>query len=163
MELWDAYYQDGTPAGQDLIRGEPIPKGLYHLVSEVIVVHTDGSYLLMQRDRQKPNFLGLYEATADGSALKGESAYEAAIRELWEETGIAADHLQPLCQAVSHDTIYQEFLCVTTCPKDAVALQEGETISYCWLSKEAFLRFVESDRYVPTHRDRIQTYLNDLR
>jgi 8-oxo-dGTP diphosphatase len=48
---------------------------LFHLVSEIIVKHEDGMYLLMQRDWKKPNSPGLYEATAGGSALKGEVTY----------------------------------------------------------------------------------------
>lgn len=47
MELWDAYYADGSHAGRDLIRGEPIPEGLYHLVAEVTLRHADGTFLLM--------------------------------------------------------------------------------------------------------------------
>lgn len=31
-EIWDAYNKDGTLAGFDLIRGEKIPNGIYHLV-----------------------------------------------------------------------------------------------------------------------------------
>ena len=46
MEIWDGYLKDGTPANQDLVRGEPIPNGLYHLVSEILIKHTDGDYLL---------------------------------------------------------------------------------------------------------------------
>ena len=42
MEIWDAYLRDGTKAGVDLVRGEPIPEGLYHLVSDVLVRHRDG-------------------------------------------------------------------------------------------------------------------------
>jgi hypothetical protein len=38
MKIWDAYKEDETLAGCDLIRGEAIPKGLFHLVSEIIVV-----------------------------------------------------------------------------------------------------------------------------
>lgn len=56
MEIWDAYKEDLILAGCDLIRGEAIPKGLFHLVSEIIVKHKDGMYLLMQRDWKKPNF-----------------------------------------------------------------------------------------------------------
>ena len=48
MEIWDGYLKDGTPANQDLVRGEPIPNGLYHLVSEILIRHTDGDYLLMK-------------------------------------------------------------------------------------------------------------------
>lgn len=43
MELWDAYLEDGAPAGCELVRGEAIPAGLYHLVSEVLVQHEDGT------------------------------------------------------------------------------------------------------------------------
>ncbi|MBR6753881.1 MAG: NUDIX domain-containing protein, partial [Clostridia bacterium] len=89
MEIWDAYLQDGTKAGMDLVRGEPVPEGLYHLVSEVLVRHEEGDYLLMQRSFEKPNYPGFWEATAGGSALKGEEALSCAIRETREETGIA--------------------------------------------------------------------------
>lgn len=51
-----------------LVRGEKIPDGLYHLVSEIIVRHIDGTYLLMQRDINK-HYGGWWEATAGGSAL----------------------------------------------------------------------------------------------
>ncbi len=50
MELWDAY--DGNFSkidGMTLVRGNEIPDGVFHLVSEIIVRHSDGTYLLMQR------------------------------------------------------------------------------------------------------------------
>ena len=43
MELWDAYDRNGNKTGEILVRGEPIPEGRYHLVSEVLVRHVDGS------------------------------------------------------------------------------------------------------------------------
>ena len=72
MEIWDGYFENGTLANRALVRGEPIPEGLYHLVSGILVRHTDGDYLLMQRDFAKSNHGAFYEATAGGSALKGE-------------------------------------------------------------------------------------------
>ncbi|MBP3673905.1 MAG: hypothetical protein J6J18_08775 [Oscillospiraceae bacterium] len=75
MEIWDAYLPNGTLAGCNLVRGEPIPEGLRHFVSEILVRHADGEYLLMQRDPRKCNYGGYFESTAGGSALKGEDAY----------------------------------------------------------------------------------------
>ena len=47
MELWDAYDESFNKIdGMTLIRGEEIPDGVFHLVSEIIVKHTDGTYLL---------------------------------------------------------------------------------------------------------------------
>ena len=144
-EIWDAYCADGTLAGQNLVRGEPIPQGLYHLVSEILVRHADGDYLLMQRDPRKPNYGGFFEATAGGSALKGEDAITCAKRELREETGIVTGTLTNIGRFVSHDTIYETFLCVTDCEKESVKLQEGETVSYKWVSETDFIAFVNSD------------------
>lgn len=162
MELWDAYREDGTLAGCNLVRGEVIPGGLFHLVSEIIVRHEDGTFLLMQRDFKKPNFPGLYEASAGGSALNGESPYEAAIRELKEETGVEALKLEQIYRCMSKDTIYYGYLCETNCDKASITLQEGETISYLWLTKEEFLKFVESDKYVQSYKKRMSDYLDTI-
>lgn len=163
METWDAYNEDGTLAGCDLIRGEPIPKGLRHLVCEVLVRHEDGTHLLMRRDFNKQGYPGHYEAAAGGSALKGESAVQGALRELREETGISADKLRPLYREVTDNTIYSGFLCVTDCAKDSVTLQEDETISYLWLDRVAFLQFVDSPEYIPELKKRQAGYLNSLK
>lgn len=58
MELWDAYYPDATKAGVDLIRGQPVPPQYRHAVTEILVVHRDGTILLTQRDFQKPTIAG---------------------------------------------------------------------------------------------------------
>lgn len=145
MELWDAYdkafhkMEDMT-----LIRGENIPDGLFHLVCDIIVRHTDGSYLLMQRDPRK-NFGSMWEATAGGSALQGETPLECARRELWEETGIDATDLVSVGQITSHDTIYMEFICITDCDKGSITLQAGETVAYKWVSREELLAMKKSE------------------
>ena len=135
-ERWDAYDRDFRRIeGLTLIRGGKIPEGVYHLVGEVLVRHTDGTYLLMRRDDRKP-YGGLWEATAGGSALEGEDPLRCALRELREETGIAADSLCELGRVVSGRTqsVYAEFLCVTDCAKDSVTLQPGETSAYRWVT-----------------------------
>ena len=162
MEIWDAYLPNGTLAGCDLVRGEPIPAGLYHLVSEIVVRHIDGEYLLMQRDPRKPNYGGYFEATAGGSALKGEDADSCAKRELREETGIDAGTLTNIGHFVSHNTIYGIFLCVTDCDKNAVKLQEGETVSYKWISEAEFISFVNSDAMIDVQYQRYLPYLKKM-
>ena len=117
----------------------------------------------MQRDWGKPNYPGLYEASASGSAIKGENSYNAAIRELKEETGIEASKLQPLYRHVSKDTIFCGYLCETDCDKEAIALQEGETISFLWLKEEEFLSFINTDKYVQVQKERLKEYLNLLK
>lgn len=161
MELWDAYDAGFHQLeGKFLIRGEPIPDGLFHLVCDILVKHTDGTFLLMKRDPRK-HCGGMWEATAGGSALAGETPLACALRELREETGIAASRLTRLGHTVSRDTraIYVEFLCITGREKNAVSLQAGETSAYKWVTREELER-MRKDELVT---ERMQQYLNSGR
>lgn len=134
-ELWDAYDKTWNKIeGLTLVRDEAISDGVYHLVCDVAVKHRDGSYLLMQRDHRKP-YGGMWELSAGGSALKGETAFDCAVRELREETGLSAVTLEEIGRVASDamHCLYVEYLCITDCGKDAVVLQEGETINHRWV------------------------------
>lgn len=84
---------------------------------------------------------GMWEGTAGGSALQGETPTECARRELLEETGILPDTLTPLGHETNlcHQTHYFEFLCHTDRNKDQVKLQSGETVAYRWVTKDELL------------------------
>ncbi|WP_205401502.1 NUDIX hydrolase [Streptococcus lutetiensis] len=160
MELWDAYDAHlNVIAGQVLVRGEKIPKGVYHLVSEVIVRHQDGTYFLTQRDPRK-NLGGMWEATAGGSALQGESPLECAKRELREETGIVTDDFIEVGRVLHqrHQTYYVNYLCHTDIDKDSIILQEGETSAYKWVTAEE-LRQMSREELAT---QRIQNFIEEL-
>ena len=99
----------------------------------------------MRRDVRKPNYGGRYEATAGGSALKGENPLTCIRRELLEETGIASDEFEEISRSISHDTIYYNYLCVTDCKKDSIILQEGETIDYKWVDRKSLLEMSDDE------------------
>lgn len=158
MELWDAYDKDFNKIkNRTLIRGQRIPKGLFHLVCDILVKHTDGTYLLMQRDKRK-HFGGMWEATAGGSALQNESPLDCAVRELREETGIDSNDLIEVGRVTTNDTIYVEFLCVTNCDKDSITLQAGETIAYKWVSRDELIA-MKKNEFVT---ERMQKFMTEL-
>lgn len=160
MEFWDAYDRDfNRIEGVMLTRGKPVPDGLYHLVSDVIVRHIDGDYLLMRRDARK-HYGGLWEATAGGAALQGETAHDCAVRELREETGIAAGALREVGRVVSDEnhTLYVEFLCVTDCDKAGITLQPGETDAFRWVGREVLTEMKASELVT----ERMQRFIDEL-
>ena len=163
MELWDAYDANFNKIeGVTLVRGEEstFSDDIYHLVCDIIVRHVDGTYLLMQRDMRK-HFGGMWEATAGGSALQGETPVVCAKRELEEETGIAASVLTEVGRVVdvSKHSAYVEYMCITDWDKDDIRLQEGETIDYKWVTRDELLAMNEDELVT----ERIQNFIEDLR
>lgn len=161
MEIWDAYDEKFNRIdGLTLIRGESIPKGVFHLVCEIIVRHNDGTYLLMQRDSRK-HLGGMWEATAGGSALQGEDPMTCASRELREETGILSENMVEVGRVLhhGHQTYYVDYLCNTNIEKDSIILQEGETSAYKWVTCDE-LRGMSRDEIAT---QRIQNFIEELR
>lgn len=160
MELWDAYTHDGVKTKDTLVRGEPIPEGLYHLVCEVLVRHVDGDYLCMIRFREKPNYPLYPECTAGGSALMGEDSLGCIRRELREETGIEWDAFAWIGSSVREQdgAIFHSYYAEVDWPKDRIRLQEGETEGFEWLSEAQFAELVNSGRMIPEQFERMKGY-----
>lgn len=145
MEIWDAYDRDGNRLGFDLVRGEPVPAGMYHMVCEVIVRHENGKYLLMLRDPNKPIRPGEWELGAGGSALKGEDALTAVRRELFEETGIRCETFEPVAVVVRRaGSRFHLFYARTDCDPDSIVLQDGETVDYRWVGYDDLKAMIQS-------------------
>jgi len=145
-ELWDAYdNRMNLIPDVTLIRDEPIPEGMYHIVVDILVKHKDGEYLLMKRDPRKANG-GMWEASAGGSALKGEDPLTAAKRELREETGITDGKMTEVGRILSPllNVYYVSYLFETEQEKSHIIFQEGETVGYKWVSEDEFLTIPHS-------------------
>ena len=162
LEIWDGYNQKEELFGIDLIRGEEIPKDVYHLVVEVLIQHIDGDYLLMKRDFNKDLWPGFYEATAGGSVLKGETVQQAISREAFEETGVTVKNLKLINKQTSHPAIFYSYLSIVDCDKDSIKFQEGETIAYKWLNQKDFIKFMTSNESITTQRNRLMTHLDTI-
>lgn len=158
-ELWDAYDREGKPLGFDVVRGEPLPEGVYHLVVEIYSVTHDGRVLVTQRHPDKP--WGLHWEITGGSVVKGEDPITGALRELREETGIriTAEDLHPVYVHArtgidGYASIYHSFLVFFDPEEQTIALQEGETVDWRLIPYEEYKQFIWSDDYVVPIRNR---------
>lgn len=169
LEIWDLYDRDGNRTGEKFVRGfgnfKNIKEGRYHLIVDLLVLHTDGTYLLTKRSDVKDVYPGYWEASAGGSALSGEEPLDAATRELYEETGLKADSLELTGISYSDKShgMYYSYIAYVSGDKDRIVLQEGETTDYKWVDREGLLEYVDSDEAMTAHNNRYASYINALR
>lgn len=134
MEFFDLYTSTGKPLHKKIMRGVPIPHGEYHIVVQVMTVNTRGEILLTQRVPEKTSG-GKWECSG-GCAVSGESGRAAAVRELYEETGIEADERElSLEWTLCIDGMLREFyVLIRDCPLCDLRLQDIEVCAAKWVS-----------------------------
>ena len=165
-EIWDLYDLEGRKTGEtwERSRAAEIPEGRVHIVCDILIRHRDGEFLLTRRDPNKKPYPGCLEASAGGSALAGETPEEGARREMKEETGLEAETLEQI--SVTHrpgsKAVVYAYLAVVDCAKDAVVLQEGETVDYMWVDREMFLKMMQADPVLMIQYPRYKPYLDQL-
>ena len=166
MEMWDLYDEQGRKTGEtwERSRVSEIPEGRYHIVCDILIRHGDGEYLLTQRDPDKEPFPGCLEASAGGSALAGETPEEAARREMKEETGLEAEHMELIGttrRPKSRSMVYA-YLAEVSGNKDAVRLQEGETVDYRWVDLPTLFRMSLEEPVLKIQYQRYKPYFDTL-
>lgn len=158
MERFDLYDAQRRPTGQTIVRGTPIPDGLYHTVVHICIFNTKGEMLIQQRQPFKEGWSNLWDISVGGSVVAGESSQTGAERELAEELGVTAD-LQDTAPAltVTFDVGFDDIYILT---RDLdigdLRLQYEEVQAAKWATKEEILAMIDSGQFIPYHKSLIE-------
>ena len=102
----------------------------------------------------------MWDITAAGSAIVGESSRMAAERELFEEMGIRYDfsNVRPHL-TVNFDRGYDDvYLVEMDVEVSDLVLQESEVQDARWATETEVLQMIEEGSFIPYHKSLIQTY-----
>ncbi|MBQ8768369.1 MAG: NUDIX hydrolase [Oscillospiraceae bacterium] len=132
MEFNDVYDANGQRTGKVHRRGTPWKPGEYGLVVCVWVYDGNGKVLLTRRAKGK-SFAGTWE-NSGGAAQAGETSLQAIRRELFEETGIAAEEseFELLCSDKDNHTLYDFYCLHRQVAIEDIKLLPGETDDVQW-------------------------------
>lgn len=163
MEYFDLYTVDRRPLGRRIQRGAPVPHGEYHIVVQIMTINDKGEILLTQRVPEKTSG-GKWECSG-GCAVAGESSREAAVRELFEETGIRArtDEIK-LVWTLTTDSMLRDFYIVNkNVPLSALRLQAAEVCAAKWVSFDRLEEMTENGQTTRTVTKWLETRRAELR
>lgn len=137
MERWDLYTVDRKLTGENVYRGDPIPRGMYHLVVGIWTINSNGRILLTLRHPDKEVYPNTWE-NSGGAAKAGEDSVGAAVRELREETGIVStpNELLFLGTETKDTSIVDNYLVHRDISLMDIRLQEGETVDARWATPD---------------------------
>ncbi len=163
-EYFDLYTADRKPLGKMIPRGAQIPRGEYHIVVQIMLVNSDGEILLTQRVPSKTSG-GKWECSG-GCAIAGETSVSAAIRELYEETGVRVTPEEiSLEWALTTDSMLRDFYFVyKDVALEELQLQSAEVCAAKWVSfprLEQMVREGQTTRTVARWMDNRRSFLRD--
>lgn len=158
MELWDVYDINRNKTSKTMVRGEAFEKGNYHLVVHVCIFNSKGEMLVQQRQPFKEGWPNLWDITAGGSAIKGDTSQSAAERELFEEIGLRADfnNIRPHITINFDDGFDDYYLIEREVDINELSLQYEEVQKVKWASREDIFSMMESGEFIPYYQSFMQ-------
>jgi len=147
MEIFDAYDEHGNDLGFELVRGESIPMGVYHKIVQIYTIDEMNRILITKRHPLK--HFGYYWEITAGSVIKGEDELSAAVRELFEETGILveAHNLQLIQRYLGQNSIWYTYIHKVNMHEQKIQLAENETIDYRFITIDEFNHMVQTKQF----------------
>ena len=88
MEYFDLYDIAGQKIGRQVPRGTKLADGEYHIVVNVQIRNSEGKYLIQQRNKLTDSIPFMWATTA-GAVVAGDTSKDTAIKETYEEIGVA--------------------------------------------------------------------------
>ena len=149
-ESFDLYDINRNRTGKVLERGNKVPEGYYRLVVHVCVFDKDGRMLIQKRQPFKSGWSGMWDVTAGGSALAGDTSQQAASRELKEEVGIECDltDVRP-AMTIYFDGGFNDIYTINMdVDIDSLQLQESEVEQVKWATEEEILEMLHNKEFV---------------
>lgn len=158
MEHWDLYTKDRIRTGKMITRGEHVPDGFFRTVVHVAIFNTKGQMLIQQRQKDKKLWSNLWDVTAAGSVIAGESSVEAAEREVFEEIGYRLDlNNERPAFTIDFDEGFDDcYLVIRDLEVDKLVLQTAEVQAVKWATEEEILQMIEDETFISYHKSKIE-------
>ncbi|MBQ7534353.1 MAG: NUDIX domain-containing protein [Stomatobaculum sp.] len=158
MELIDLYNSNGEKTGRQILRGTPVSPDEFFLVVHLCVFDSSGRMLIQRRSPEKPRWGGIWDLSAGGFVLAGESSIEAVSREASEELGLSVCGSPRFCLRARFSQVLDDFYCLyEDIDLNSLTLQKEEVSEVRWASREEVLSLLDQEQFISYERSILET------
>ncbi len=158
MELWDIYDINRNKTAVKINRDIPLEKGEYHLAVQVCIFNSKGEMLIQQRQPFKDDWANMWDITAAGSVISGETSCDAVHRELFEELGIDIEftNIRPRLTVNFDNGFCDVYIYEKEINLDELKLQEDEVKAVKWATKQEITEMIERGEFITYYKSFIE-------
>lgn len=141
---------------QKRITGKTIPRsdffennGILRLVIHCCVFNSKGELLIQQRSANKKTGANLWDFSASGQVMAGESSQDGACRELEEELGFVEKITSaPVFTKIFFNSYNDYYIIWKDCDLNSIRLQKDEVQSVKWASRDCVLELRNKNQFL---------------
>lgn len=160
MEIWDVYDRYRNLTGKKILKTQraSLKAGEYETVVHVGIFNSDNELLIQKRQSFKETYPNLWDITAGGHVVSGETSEEAIERELFEELGYKYDFsLERPYFTINYKNGFDDIYVI----KDDIEinnlkLQYEEVQNIVWATKEEVLQLIDENKFIPYNKGFIE-------
>lgn len=154
MELFDIYDQERRLTGRTAERGTKLSVGDFRLVVNLSILNSDNQLLIQQRQPFKEGWPNMWDISAGGSAIAGETSQEAIARETQEEIGLHYDfsEMRPFFTLNFDEGFDDYYMLYQDIALSELRLQTSEVQSVKWATREVVQALILSGEFIPYHK-----------
>ncbi len=164
MEYIEIYDRNRNYLNKTVSRGTELEIGEYRLAVSVIIINKNLEVLTTLRSKTKKSYPNKWENTT-GGVVAGEDMKKAAVREVFEETGIIIDELDliKLKEFESGHLLFDTFVVFKDITIEDVVLDQVETVDVKFVSIEEFEQMMANDEVLEPQTKAYETFKDELK
>lgn len=160
MEIWDVYDRYKNITGKRILKSQKneLKNDEYELVVHLAIFNSNNELLIQKRQTSKERYPNLWDLTAGGHALAGESSEEAIKREVFEELGINIDFKSERPYfTINYDKGFDEiFIIHKDIDINDLKLQYEEVQNITWANREEVMQLIDEEKFIPYNKGFIE-------
>ena len=150
MEYIDLYDMHRIPTGKTILRGSPVPEGMYRVVVHICIFNSKGEMLIQQRQSTKKHFPDMWDISVGGQVSSGETSELAAQREIYEELGLDIDmsDMRPLASMSFNEGYDDVYAVISDVQLSQLILQKEEVKAADWADKDKIFAMIKAGTFI---------------